>query len=290
MEIKTPRLTTKLRLVTHALGLCKLNNESDKRRGDILIVLIDSDSLCYANAFAVEREGEVVENGDLYMYSKLERTIATIIEETNATDYKLFLSGKVNFRDEVYSLYKANREGMKRPKLLQPARDFLEIVHHAIVSDGIEADDMVCIEQTALMKQGIDCCIAHIDKDIDQQEGKHYRWALGKKPSEQYYITKEEGLQCLYQQALVGDKVDNIMYYLNKESGTWKKNYGLGKVGARKALMDCKTEKELYRTCLEHYETWTKKGDGTPCSQHDLDVNMQLLYLLRTENDKWERP
>lgn len=253
-----------------------------------MIVLIDSDSLCYANGFANEKDGVMVRNGDLFLYKGLDTAIASIIRETGATDYKLFLSGKENFRTRVCGLYKANRIGMKRPVLLPEARNYLEIAHNAIVSQHMEADDLVCMEQTALIKQDIECCIAHIDKDIDQQEGWHYRWKLKSKPSEMYYITEEEGLQCLYQQALVGDKVDNIMHYLDKDTGTWKKDYGLGKQGARKALEGLTTEKELQAKCIELYETFTKKSDGSVPTIEDFIINMNLLYLLRSQEDFWK--
>lgn len=253
-----------------------------------MIVLIDSDSLCYSNGFAQEKDGVVIRNGDLFLYKGLDTAIANIITQTGAIDYKLFLSGRTNFRTKVSHQYKANRIGMRRPVLLPEARNYLEVAHNAIVSRDMEADDLVCMEQTTLIKQGIDSCIAHIDKDIDQQEGQHYRWKLKSKPSELYTITKEEGLQCLYQQALVGDKVDNIMHYLDDDTGTWKKDYGLGKVGARKALEGLTTEKELQSECIELYKTFTKKSDGSVPTKEDFVINMNLLYLLRSQDDYWK--
>lgn len=255
-----------------------------------MIVLIDSDSLCYANAFAVEKDGEVVENGHLFMYKKLDEVISTIIHETEADEYKMFLTGKGDFRKDIDPLYKANRQDMRRPELLGKAREYLEIAHGAIVVDGMEADDMVCIEQTHLMKHDVECCIAHIDKDINQQPGWHYKWSIFGKPSEMYEVTEVEGLRNLYTQALVGDKVDNIMYYFNEDSGTWKKDYGLGVKGAEKALADCSTEKEMYDVCAELYTSWYRKGNSERVTLDDLDVNMQLLYMLRHKKDKWRRP
>ena len=253
-----------------------------------MLALIDSDSLCYGAAFSCEKKGELIDNAEMFLYPRLEKIVQKILEDTKATDYKMFLSGKENYRLEVSSLYKANRKDMKRPMLLQKARDYLEVVHNAIVSQGIEADDLVCIEQTACMEQEIDCCIAHIDKDIDQQAGWHYRWPLRGEAGAMYYVTEEEGLRNLYEQALVGDKVDNIMYYLDETTGTWKKEYGLGKVGARKALEGCTTEKDFQLKCLDVYSSLTKKSDGTTPSKEDFITNMNLLYLLRTKNDKWE--
>ena len=253
-----------------------------------MMALIDGDSPCYALAYAQEKDGEVKENGDLFLYKAMDTMLETIISECNADDYKVFLSGKSNFRLEVDPLYKANRAGMKKPLLLQAARDYLEIVHNAIVSDGVEADDLVCIEQTALFNEEIESCIAGIDKDLLQQEGCHYRWALRGKPSVLRYVTKEEGLHNLYMQALEGDKIDNIMQWLNPETNTWQKCYGLGKVGAGKALEGCVTEKDFQRTCLEVYSTLKRKDNGETPSKEDFIVNMNLLYMKRTMTDEWK--
>ena len=267
-----------------------------------MLAIIDSDSLCYANAFAVEEKDDegnvqVVENGEKFLRSKITKSIKTIIEETGATDYKLFLTGKGNFREEdigdTPNLYKANRTNMRRPILLQEARQYLVDEFNAIIIEGMEADDVVCIEQTFCLEHDIDCVIAHIDKDIDQQEGWHYRWAIFNKPSNMYFVTKEEGLRNLYVQALVGDKVDNIMYYYSDDSGTWKKNYGLGQKGAEKYLAVHHTEKEMYDAVLNCYlehPKFIKKDTGTQATSLDLDINMLLLYMLRYFDDEWERP
>ena len=117
-----------------------------------MLALIDSDSLCYANAFAVQEKDEltgeahVIGNGEKYLRKKLRDQIATIVEETGATDYKLFLTGKGNFREEdiedVPTLYKANRTGMVRPLLLQEAREYLVEEFNAIIVNDMEADDV----------------------------------------------------------------------------------------------------------------------------------------------------
>ena len=280
-----------------------------------MLTIIDSDSLCYANAFAVQEkceltgEVEVTENGEKFLRSKLRSSIAKIIEETGGTDYKLFLTGTDNFREDDYelrpqeypkdmvpvipSLYKKNREGMPRPLLLQEARDYLVDEFNAIIVNGMEADDQVCIEQTACIENDIDCCIAHIDKDINQQSGWHYRWPIFSKPSELYFVTELEGLRNLYVQALVGDKCDNIMYYYSEDSGTWKKNYGLGQKTAEKALAEFDTEEDMYSLVKAYYldgVKFTRKDTGEQATLDDLHANMRLLYLLRTEDDEWSIP
>ena len=268
-----------------------------------MLVIIDSDSLCYANAFAVEEkdaEGNVhvVENGEKFLRSKINKSIEKIVQDTGATDYKLFLTGKGNFREDnigdVPTLYKANRANMRRPILLQEARQYLIDEFNAIGVEGMEADDVVCIEQQHCINEDIDSCIAHIDKDINQQEGWHYRWEIFGKPSEMYFVTKEEGLRNLYVQALVGDKVDNIMYYHDVDgSGTWKKNYGLGQKTAEKYLAVHQTEKEMYDAvvnCYLSHPKFIRKDTGVQTTEMDLYMNMMMLYMLRYFDDYWEKP
>jgi len=267
-----------------------------------MLVIIDSDSLCYANAFAVQEKDDigdvqVVKNGEKFLRSKLRKSIKTIVSETGATDYKLYLTGKGNFREseegEKPSLYKANRKDMIRPLLLPEARQYLVEEFNAIIINDMEADDQVCIEQTYCIEHDIDCCIAHIDKDINQQSGWHYKWEIFGKPSDMYFVTEEEGLRNLYVQALVGDKVDNIMYYFSEESGTWKKNYGLGQKGAEKYLAVHQTEEEMYQAVLNCYllhPKFVKKDTGTQTSEEDLAMNMKMLYLLRYTDDEWSKP
>jgi len=251
-----------------------------------MITLIDADSLCYAACFFALKE----DNSELHLYNKLSNSISSILLNTEADDYKIFLSGQGNFRKEVCPLYKANRSNDDKPELLDKAREYLAIVHNAITVDGMEADDAVCIEQSQLNRQEIASCIAHIDKDIDQSPGWHYRWKMRGRPAGMYYVSESEGLFNLYTQALVGDRVDNIMMYQDESTGTWKKDYGLGEKTAAKALEGLTTEQEMYDKCLELYLEWVRKGTGEAVTEDDLVRNMHLLYLKRSHFDKWERP
>lgn len=258
-----------------------------------MLVIIDGDSPVFAACLSNEKDGEVIPNGDLFMYKALDKHIARIVERTNATDYKIFLTGGHNFRKDICSTYKANRDPTLRPKLLEKARDFLTITYNAIMSTDREADDLCCQEQQYCIENDIPCILAHIDKDLEQQVGLHYRWKTHNKAEAFYEIDALQGLYNLYEQCLTGDKGDNIMYYLNDSSGTWKKEYGLGKKGAEEALRDCTTEKELYRTCLDLYQNnvkFTKKTTEEQCTEEDLVQNMHLLYMKRTEIDYWEKP
>lgn len=244
-----------------------------------MLILIDSDSLCYASALSVQRGIELVEDALKWMTIRLDNKVEEIVRDVEShfkmpVDYKMFLTGNGNFREKEFPLYKANRKENNRPLLLKEARDFLIDRHYAVVVNGKEADDAVAIEQTLAAKEGSSSIIAHIDKDIDQVPGMHYRWAYRGKPSVFYEITEKEGLRNLYHQALVGDSIDNIMYHFNEESQTWRKEYGCGKVAARKLLKDCKEEKDFYRICLDRYLKWGR-------TEQDLQDNLHQLFMIR---------
>ena len=65
---------------------------------------------------------------------------------------------------------------------------------------------------------------------------------------------------------------------------TGKKEYGLGKVGARKALQECSEEKDFYAVVLDLYENKFNR------TEEDLLTNMQLLYLLRKHDEFYRKP
>ena len=70
----------------------------------------------------------------------------------------------------------------------------------------------------------------------------------------------------------MGDRVDNI-------AGV----NGIGPKKAEKALEDWTTERELYERCLKLYEDNELNADR-------LYESLQLLYLLRSADDKYRIP
>ena len=225
--------------------------------------LIDADSLLYRVGFAAEEEHENIAK------ARLDETLEMLIFQDleKCDEYQCFISGSTNFRNEVAVTvpYKGNRVDMKRPKHLDSLKSHIVVKWNAYVSHNREADDDVCI--AANMHSH--CIIAHIDKDLDQIPGSHYNYVKKKF----YNIGKHEGLRNLYTQALVGDVADNI-----------KGVRGIGPVKAKKLLKDCHTEKDLYTTVLSVYNNSMDNG------KERLHENMNLLYLLRSEDDEWRAP
>lgn len=258
-----------------------------------MLLLLDSDSICYSNAFSVQsshgEDAELIPGAHKVLCRQLDDKIEEIYEDAPCHDFKLFLTGKGNFREKEYSSYKANRKDMHRPVLLQEARKYLIDMYDAVLVQGMEADDAVCIEQTFCYNNGMSSIIGHLDKDIDQQPGEHYRWAYRGKPSERYYLNPVDACRKLYIQALTGDKVDNIMYEFKEDTQTFRKAYGIGVSKARKLLNPLDNEKDFYDVVLQQYLEWGK-------TEKDLEDNMHQLFLIRKlhprtgEPVRWRKP
>ena len=246
----------------------------------MLIALIDADILTYSIPFSLQEgkgeEAYIPEGQEQFLGVRIDDFIQSIMDETKADDYKVFINGKDNFRLR-YPTYKANRASMVKPILHHAARDYLVNHHLAIVVDGMETDDALAIEQTLAMNNdfGYTTVICSIDKDLLQVPGKHYRWPIAhaKEPkAEHITITYEQGLVNLYRQALTGDKVDNIIGL---------KGYGPKK--AEKLITEEMSEKEMYETCVEHYLLKER-------TEQELIDNMHQLYMRRREDDEWRKP
>lgn len=155
----------------------------------------------------------------------LDSVISRILEDVGTEDYTIYLSHtdlKKNFRYKIYSEYKANRKGMKKPIIYNKIRNYIQQKYQSIVSDGeLEADDLLG------MHQSNDTIICSIDKDLLQIPGKHYnndsREVIhSKDPGElilservdnkgRYkYILKGFGYKWFWAQMLLGDIADNI--------------------------------------------------------------------------------
>jgi hypothetical protein len=223
--------------------------------------LLDSDILGYRVAFACKNEKiEVAKR-------ILDKSIIDILMGCDHDDrfydeWKLFLTGKNNFRLEVATtaVYKGNRTAPK-PLHLPLLREHMVKEWGAFICDGYEADDGIATEATAL---GDDCIMVSVDKDFDQVKGWHYNFIKKR----HYYVTEDEGNKAFYMQMLMGDGADNI-----------KGLHLVGKVRAAKMLEECVSPKEMYDVCVEAYG-----------SEERVKENALLLWLRRHPDEMWEPP
>ena len=130
-----------------------------------LIALVDADTPIFSAAVSAEHDPEWV------AISRLDRTIDNILTAVNCSEYKLFVSGKGNFRNEIDPSYKANRT-QPTPKWRESCKEHLIQKWGAIGVDGLEADDLCGIYQNE------SSIICGIDKDLLQIPGRHYSWEI----------------------------------------------------------------------------------------------------------------
>lgn len=225
-----------------------------------MLALIDADLVAYRCAAVTETADRRIA---LWQADEL---ISRILEETDATDWKLFLSGENNFRYKLYPDYKANRRDMVKPRHLETIREHLILEWNATVTDGIEADDALGIaSQDPRSHPRVVCSI---DKDLKQLTGNHYHFV-----NRQWLeISSIDAWRNFYGQLLQGDSSDNI-------GGA----RGFGPVKSQRAVEYLQTPEEMYQKCLGLY----KKSGQTPEEMH---LNAKLLYIWRKHDDEWTPP
>lgn len=267
--------------------------------------LIDADILSYQCAFAGqfkdERTGELVMKDFDAVEEMLNMKILEITEECMSDDPPLlFLTGdarlagvmnrvprwrpehkdvvlRPSFRfDEAKTKpYKGQRHADK-PLHYDNIRAYMLATYETVVSDGVEADDMLAVWLTS----NPNYVLCTIDKDLRQVPGWHYSWSIGKRPSIPMYGVTElghidlvgkpkkldaTGLKSMFAQTMMGDAVDNVQGI-----------EGFGPVAAYEVLSPCTTELELLqataRTYRKHYpETWLER----------LREHIDLVYMIR---------
>lgn len=255
--------------------------------------LLDGDAWVYRCGFAAEKTEYLVEHGGsaqsyavyssakeakadkngIQIWSRKEiepvenclQTVKTSLENTldvlGNPDYKLFLSGRRNFRDDIFPDYKANRDGSSKPRYYRAIRDYLVSQWGGRVVEGIEADDAIGI---AASDSGWSSIIVAVDKDLDQLPGLHYNWVKG----HTYNRTASEGMKFFYEQLLSGDPTDNIPGI-----------EGIGPVRAAKQLADCKTPQECARSVFDAYKQ--EYGDN---AEPVTERNASLVWIKRDKD------
>lgn len=211
--------------------------------------LLDGDIFCYRTAAASEETDENI------CILRLDRFIRGVLHSTQSDTYELFITGKDNFRYEIFPEYKANRKDVVKPKWLQACQEYVKSEWNAVEAHGCEADDHLGVNQSS------DTVICSIDKDLLMIPGLHFN--IVKEEFET--IQPFEGLKNFYLQLLKGDPTDGIPGVK-----------GIGKAKAAKLLEGCETEQEMFDTCRSLY------------SDDELMLTYgKCLWIWRKPNDIW---
>jgi 5'-3' exonuclease len=212
--------------------------------------LIDADIVAYRVACTLQED-----DAEDFVYARAEDLVDQILVNTEATEYRLFLTGKNNFRYSIYPEYKAHRP-TEKPFWLEKCRQYLIATFNAEVIDGQEADDALGIAQTE------DTIICSIDKDLLMIPGRHYNFVK----DEFQEVTNDSGMRHFYMQCLTGDRSDNIKCIEN-----------IGPKKAEKILAGCVTEQELFNAVRDAYS-----------NDEEFLMNGRVLWIRRKENEDWK--
>ena len=168
-------------------------------------LLMDGDPIVYRIAFASQKkksDGSVKADPESHALHSCKVYVSEILEHTKCDSYKMFLTGKDNFRKKIRDDYKGTRKKRDKPQHYQAVRDYLVSQFQAQVVDGMEADDALSLQQ----KPDHSTAIATIDKDLLMVEGLHYNYNT----KEWKKVSDKQGTRFFYKQMLTGDRVDNI--------------------------------------------------------------------------------
>jgi 5'-3' exonuclease len=200
----------------------------------IMIALLDMDTVAYRCAASCEPNKTKLEREPLDLaIRRADELCYRILNTTEATEYRGFLTGTENFRKELYPDYKTNRAKVLRPAWLDDVRNFLIEEWEAEVCAGYEADDGIA------MSVGENTIICANDKDFKQLEGQHYNFVK----DEFFTVDSYEASLALWTQLLVGDSSDNVAGIP-----------GIGPIKAKKLLSNISAEEmeSVVRNCYEN--------------------------------------
>jgi len=144
--------------------------------------------------------------------------------------------------------YKGNRDNLVKPPYYDELRTHLVTKHKAKTYQKWEADDTACMSMAVSnAKPDTIAILAAIDKDLEQQEGRHIN--PNKKAEGVYVVDSFTGWYSFYKQMIMGDVADNILGIP-----------GVGEKKAIKLLEPCKTINDLFQVTWDAYRK--KYGDG----------------------------
>lgn len=213
--------------------------------------------------------------------------VNSIIDAAGNGPFRIFISGKNNFREKVATIkkYKGNRDEMRRPHHLKACQEYLIKSYGAEVTEGEEADDALGIAQMGAEPDTTIICT--IDKDLRMIPGFHYRWPMAGRDCEFAYVSKLDGMRTFYKQLMVGDSTDNI----EGIPGVGKSNKGL------KMIDLLEDEREMAEYVFEQYLNYELLNNCmVSFTQLKKDAykkyleNGRLIWIRQKEGEMWEPP
>jgi DNA polymerase-1 len=262
-----------------------------------MIALIDGDSILYKAGHvgdtvlqwdADNEDSTFVVTDRNVVLNQIDWSIKSILERTGCEAFELYISSSehsirkqlvidYNKVEAVSSIgYKENRTYVRRPTLLEEAKQYVKKRYKAKVTKGIEADDAVVYLKTCKPDEYTLCAI---DKDVlYQTEGIHYNY----NKKEWVTVSKNEADRYFFYQVLTGDVTDG-----------YKGCEGIGTSKAEKALAEGKTVAEWWAIVQKLYH---KKGHTFEylllqcrlASMHQWDGKNFNLWTMEKDKAIWK--
>lgn len=214
------------------------------------------------------------------LYLTGDRKLTKSVNKKRKHEGKPEIEFKPNFRFEVAKKkdYKGTRK-QEKPFHYNNIREYMLANYDCVVTEGMEADDMICVE---LVRSGdkLDVICCSRDKDLRMVPGMHFGWECGRQAqfgpkrvdfigdiriSKDRKTVKGEGIKFFYSQLITGDSVDNIPGLR-----------GAGPVLAFESLANLGTEAELFECVAGLYEK--KYGEEW---RTELREQADLLWMVR---------
>jgi hypothetical protein len=245
--------------------------------------LFDGDVLLYEVGFAAEAGWQSAGFPSFdYVAELLDQRIANTCAIVEATAPPIFFfTGKTDFRTEIAKTFPYKQRPSLKPFHYKNIRAYIKGKYDWREQEGLEADDLMAIEQTRRPEETIICTR---DKDLRSVPGWHYGWELGNQPqfgpelvTETGYVKLSNdrrslrgvGMLFFYGQCLTGDKVDTIPGL-----------DGCGPVKAFQILDGCLTTQDAFKRVLEAY-----RGLLGPLAEERLLEQGRLLWMTRELNE-----
>ena len=226
-----------------------------------MLGLIDGDVLLHWAARASDTPEDTEEKlHELFEYTKA---------ASFATDFRVAIKGKDNYRKDIFADYKRNRRPVDpQLKVNLVAAAKLSIADYgAEMAHGQEADDLVRIWSEEAKAEGLDSVVIAEDKDLNCIPGPHFN----PKKDIHFYVTEDDADLLYHQQLLTGDSADNI-------KGLWK----VGPKTAQKFLADVPMGERMDKVI----EVWQEREPEDWYER--LDLCGKLITIRRTHDELFD--
>jgi len=189
-----------------------------------------------------------------------DKRIKAFIENLQATNAIICLTGYNNFRKKIFAEYKLNRADRRKPLILNALREYAETKYDCLCENILEADDLMGLYSQKSTADH-EYVVVSIDKDM-----KSVPCLLSSNSEDVVKISKEQADYNFAMQVLVGDSTDNFA--------------GCPSIGPKKAEAILNTAKDN-----NYWPVIVNAFNKAELTEEDALVQARMAYILRNKND-----